>query len=670
MYRRYSFMHGKLASADNRRKHGPRSKPVKAGSGQPESDLEIFKRLHFFFTWKEYVVFILCFGVGLALTALLDFIFGSAISIWRVPLFQWSIFIICMSVSIHILGIATKLLVKLSRRLLPFEYYHWTHGWQKTLQWILSVVVYEIWAFALISEVRNGDGMGQNLAVYVKVLLEVLAFNVIKILVFKFFDNSWKTGKLGDELGEAIFFSWALRRLYNGKYFGLHKAFSSRGNFGADGRPSAGTGTGSGVEMSVRPPGDREDEEEGTLPLMRNEGRPEMDLNNNSEKAALLAEIENFDASMTSVSMSDMTTSHVAAGVSPNRNRSYVFAGGSSGTSGSEDSGLRKLSPCAEGCLSERIATEAMRDRDESMVVTRRIMAATDQNHSGVLTRGTLDDLLGSKEHTEHFMQAFVEPEADSISTDELQSGICAILEHRRAVSRALKAQKDATNIVQSVMNIFFWVVMFFFVLSQLGYDFFQLVVPITGFFFLIGFGLGPLISNAALALNLCLTRRVFDVGDIITVNDGLPMYVEQIRLWDSFFFRMNGEALYLPNASLAAAQISNMKRSHQAVIDLFITLNLETTQPQIDAFTASLAEWVGTQPQSLWASNYLCCISDLPKGQDTDQSFQLHVQGFLKVTWQERADWQREKSRFALFVTDALGKAGIKVLNSGKKVD
>jgi hypothetical protein len=615
-------MYQRFPATDSRSTAAQPRKVQKTEDESQLGDIQGLQKLHFFFSLRQYAVLVFVAGVLLGVTYLLDWILGTATSILTVPLFRWAIFLIVMMSALHVLGILTKSVVLVLRRILPFNYYHWSHGWQKTAQILFAVVVYGP-AEWFIKDMLNTT-QGSNLHDYIHVLLLVLLFNVLKIALFKVFGSPWQSGKLGDQLAEAVYWSWALRRLSVGKYFGIQRGLKGA-SFSSQRRLDTAT--------------------DGAVD----------DLQSKKARLEIAAEVEKYD----SVHSEAMNVTSMSASYQP----SPRFTGARSVPTDSNAS--------SDGAqiLPEKILSDTMRDREESENIVQKIIAACDIGRGGHLSRSVLIDVLGMEAHADRFLE-FFEHDEDGISLDSLRAGICTLLEHRRSVSRSLKAQKDASNIVQSLINLMFWILMFFFALGELGVNFLQLIVPITGFFFLVGFGLGPLINNAALALNLCLNRRVFDVGDIISVDDKPPMYVEQIRLWDTFFFRMNGEALYIPNATLANSTIINMKRSHQAVIDLYVNVTIETPQSKIDSFRKAFGDWVAQQPNSLWQNNALVWINTIAAGSDTDQSLQIHLQGFLKVTWQDRSEWQREKNAMFMWTLSCMSELGIEVVRASSKKD
>lgn len=612
------------------------------GTQNGNSGLDVFRPLAFLFTWKQYAWILVFYGILLALAMAVDVIGRSTVSIAGIALFRWTLLAGIAVASGHAAGIFTKLLVVLARKFLPFEYYHFSTGWQKTLQ-AMAVLGAVSLSWPVLGAGSRISETSSEIALILKIAAEVLALNLAKTLAMKAYGGRWRTGKLGSALEEAVFWKWCLRRLTLGLRLRSGRAASGAGDAGTSsqgtkyGSRPAGRAAGAsgadrfaGSSSTMQEPlfqpqdgscgfdngldSDNDNSGSGAFLSGRQSGHDRelyvQSFTSSSSPSAMAAGVSlraggsddfSLNPPHTAANGANLLTVPAAGMVPRSRAPSSADAMRASfALSSTAPIGAATASATAAG--SAYLKQQALADLQCSIACTK-IFAACDPQQTGFITAETVRTCLGKKEHAVKAL-AMLDLDRDSrIGVEDLKAALLMILEHQRYVARSLKAQQDAGDIAQSICNVLFWLAMVVFVISSLGYDVLQLLLPFAGLFFLVSFGLGPILSNAAISINLCLHRKLFDVGDLITIDDGaVPLFVEQIRLWDTMFYTITGQCVYISNPVLATARISNWKRSHEVIVQQHIFVDAKTTTgEQLAMLRAMLADYAVSRGSSVF---------------------------------------------------------------------
>jgi hypothetical protein len=155
---------------------------------------------------------------------------------------------------------------------------------------------------------------------------------------------------------------------------------------------------------------------------------------------------------------------------------------------------------------------------------------------------------------------------------DGLKSGLNELYLTLRQFIQAEATRSNHATALDTLGNIMWFVGIDIWIIAFYGVNLIdQFAAPLAGLLVVFGFGFGPILATLVQSTILVFVKRPFQVGDFIKVDGGSDWYqVESIRLWDTHFYKLEGEAVYISNKVLFEATITNLQRSSECWIDMF----------------------------------------------------------------------------------------------------
>ncbi|CAL1714828.1 unnamed protein product [Somion occarium] len=150
-----------------------------------------------------------------------------------------------------------------------------------------------------------------------------------------------------------------------------------------------------------------------------------------------------------------------------------------------------------------------------------------------------------------------------SISKREMREAVRRIYRERKVLTASLKDVSSAVAKLDAVLTavtllIFIFVCLLIFNRRNTIASLVPLATIILGFSFVFGHSAQTLFES----LIFIFSTHVFDVGDLVVIDDG-PMFVREFGLFSTTFRRVDGQEVIAPNSLLASSKlVHNMRRS------------------------------------------------------------------------------------------------------------
>jgi len=244
---------------------------------------------------------------------------------------------------------------------------------------------------------------------------------------------------------------------------------------------------------------------------------------------------------------------------------------------------------------------------------------------------------------------------ADVAHPDGIKQAILHMLKEKKNVVDLVTARSLIVEVIDQIVNgVAVMVCVIIFLVILLDVDVYTILVALGTACVTLGFALGSTLTGIFESLQMLFVTRPFEIGDIITVNDGPPVQVEKVSVIATACFSMDGFSINFPNADLAHSRIANWRRSKDVTLSIPLHLSLETRGDDLSMLQQRIEKYFGENPA--FQPRYDLVVSDIQ-----DQFITVTIRLTLKATWQDRPIWLKYSSDFTLFVTSIVVELGIR---------
>ncbi|OMO91742.1 Mechanosensitive ion channel MscS [Corchorus olitorius] len=202
------------------------------------------------------------------------------------------------------------------------------------------------------------------------------------------------------------------------------------------------------------------------------------------------------------------------------------------------------------------------------------------------------------KEEVDNLLPLFegtVEP--GKIKRKNLKNWLVNVYLERKFLAHSLNDAKTAIEELNKLVSVLLFVVIIIVWLLMMGFLTTQILVFIGSQLVLVAFMFGNTAKTVFEAIIFVFVMHPFDVGDRCVV-DGVQMIVEEMNILTTVFLRYDNEKIFYPNCILATKPISNFYRSPEMSDSVEFTVDLSTSEEQIDGLKARVKEYIDSKPQ------------------------------------------------------------------------
>eukprot|EP01065_Artemidia_motanka_P042078 TRINITY_DN5578_c0_g1_i9.p1 TRINITY_DN5578_c0_g1~~TRINITY_DN5578_c0_g1_i9.p1 ORF type:complete len:590 (+),score=228.78 TRINITY_DN5578_c0_g1_i9:97-1866(+) len=244
---------------------------------------------------------------------------------------------------------------------------------------------------------------------------------------------------------------------------------------------------------------------------------------------------------------------------------------------------------------------------------------------------------------------------ADRVTT-KLYTELFELLVERCIFEGFVSNHNGGNNVAFGLLSGVYWTVWLLVILSAYGLDLREVYMQFLAILLFLGFGLGPTVSELVGTIKLVFFRRPFSPGDFVKISghDGW-LKVVQTRTWDTHFWGLEGEAIYLPNAMVSSAKVINLQRSAEVWMDSWFQVSATVTREQVDSLRESMERYC--EENEWWRA---APIIDIFEVNDL-RWMKLYAGGSLRCRWHDRRRWIRERSLWIMHIRDALIGMGLR---------
>ncbi|KNC52531.1 uncharacterized protein AMSG_08096 [Thecamonas trahens ATCC 50062] len=298
--------------------------------------------------------------------------------------------------------------------------------------------------------------------------------------------------------------------------------------------------------------------------------------------------------------------------------------------------------------------------RQASAVRAADLMENLDRNDKGYFNLADLERVMDHPDAV-RAMSMFAASRRINLATLEVDydlavSTIFDIFQSRETTYRMLRDRGQVASVLHAFTGALFWSLVFFFILSFLGVDVLQVLLPLLlGLAFIFG-------SSAQAAWQSFLyifVVRPFFTGDRFTLEGYPTLIVDSIYLFTTEAHSPDGRQFIIPNSMLFTSVLTSYKRSKDYAINATINMDSHVTAQQVADIEARVLRFFFDDNSAPWnTDNFMVWVDSI---ENSANKLTLNVWiGLLGVSWQRPARFLVPKSRLLLKLQEILIDLGI----------
>ncbi|KAK7411882.1 hypothetical protein VNO78_03325 [Psophocarpus tetragonolobus] len=268
------------------------------------------------------------------------------------------------------------------------------------------------------------------------------------------------------------------------------------------------------------------------------------------------------------------------------------------------------------------------------------------------------DDLLRFMKHeeVEHVFSLFEGAvETGRIKRKCLKNWLVDVYFGRQSLIHSLHDTKTAVadlNVLASVFVIILIIIVFLLIMGLLTT---HALVVIISQLVVVAFVFGNTAKTVFESIIFVFAMHPFDVGDRCVI-DGVQMVVEEMKILNTVFLRLNNEKIFYPNSVLATKPISNYYRSPEMGDCIEFDVDVSTSIESIGALRASIKAYLESMPQH-WRPNHSVVVQDIENGHKMEMALYVtHT-----INFHNYDDKRRRRSELILELKTMLQDLNIK---------
>ncbi|KYQ89467.1 putative transmembrane protein [Tieghemostelium lacteum] len=275
----------------------------------------------------------------------------------------------------------------------------------------------------------------------------------------------------------------------------------------------------------------------------------------------------------------------------------------------------------------------------EAKKVAKLILCNADRNKKGYLD---IDDLklYVKDKHAQKAFDTFATLNSDRITKYDITKWVLRVVKHRKTLELRLRDHEDIGRVINEIINFFFWILIFLFVLTLYGVEVSVFLVPLSTTILGLSFAFGTTLRNVFESLILIFFVRPFEVGDKVVVGTLDGLIVDRIGILFTSFKSLDGKAVYLPNSSLVISRIENHQRSEEVWVGIDLVIDFTTPVEKLYAIESKMEKWVRAQPEK-WRPD----ISLTFVGFDGTNYITIRYGASVIASWQDGKRWRPIKN-------------------------
>ncbi|CEM02556.1 unnamed protein product [Vitrella brassicaformis CCMP3155] len=189
------------------------------------------------------------------------------------------------------------------------------------------------------------------------------------------------------------------------------------------------------------------------------------------------------------------------------------------------------------------------------------------------------------------------------VTRSRFLSALLAAYNERKQLLKSLEVDESVADIVKSLLWMLQWCIIIITVLWLLGVNPYTTILGFASIFAGVAFALGNSIKNFVDSLVFVFIQHPFDIGDRVSVDGDVAMYVRRISVMTTTFETIHNKQLVLPNFQLAVAKIINESKSPPAVFEILFQLSTKTSMEQFMDLRRAVIEYCCRNPRD-WISS------------------------------------------------------------------
>ncbi|THU99162.1 hypothetical protein K435DRAFT_828267 [Dendrothele bispora CBS 962.96] len=224
------------------------------------------------------------------------------------------------------------------------------------------------------------------------------------------------------------------------------------------------------------------------------------------------------------------------------------------------------------------------------------------------------------------------------ISKKEMREAVQRIYRERKALVASLKDAGSAVAKLDAVLVCLALVILVFVCLLIFNRNnTLESLVPLATIILGFSFVFGNAASTLFESLIFIFSTHVFDVGDLVMIDDQ-PLVVKEFGLFSTVFRRVDGQEIIAPNSLLANSKlVHNMRRSNSMAETTELMISYNTPLEVIEELRVRLNQYVAENNRE-WAS----CALNIDK-MEYQNAIHLIVAMEHRPNWQDWGGrWQR----------------------------
>ena len=236
------------------------------------------------------------------------------------------------------------------------------------------------------------------------------------------------------------------------------------------------------------------------------------------------------------------------------------------------------------------------------------------------------------------------------ISYSQLETRIVGFAEARQALSRQLRDLDGLADVMQSLSQLIFWVVVAIISIIVFDEHIQPLVFTLSTLLLSLTFVFAGTVKDMFLAMILIFAIKPYAVGD--RVNIGKEKYrVHSIQLLTTTFRDLQNKIAIMPNNKLATATIQNLSRSGNVVVKMKLSVAFDTPATKLASLRQIILKHVSVLP-SEWKGTVSMHLADLaPNTNTVNVSLLLsHLANYTQV-----GQWKRSKTELLHVIREAM---------------
>lgn len=155
-----------------------------------------------------------------------------------------------------------------------------------------------------------------------------------------------------------------------------------------------------------------------------------------------------------------------------------------------------------------------------------------------------------------------------------------------------------ALYLLLPIIKIFIWIVVFFFVISNLGYNINALITGVGVGGVAIALASQSFLSDILSYVSI-ISDKPFELGDYISVS-GSEGNVTKIGIKSVRILSYTGEEIVIPNAAITSSKLQNFRKMNRRRVDLEFQLTLDTSNNKLEKVPEILKNIVEEKKEEL----------------------------------------------------------------------